>query len=62
MPLVIALNENLLDWQPDRRYDVWHHRALFHFLVTNTDRQRYIETLQAAIRAGGIRDPRDLRA
>ena len=28
--LVIRLREDLLEWQPDRRYDLGHDRALFH--------------------------------
>lgn len=51
---VIRLHEDLLDWQPDRRYDLWHDRALFHFLVTEEDRRRYLETLQAAIKPRGL--------
>lgn len=28
-------------WQPARRYDVWHDRAVFHFLVDAADREAY---------------------
>ena len=52
--LVIRLREDLLEWQPDRRYDLWHDRALFHFFVTDADRRRYLETLQAALKPGGF--------
>jgi len=44
----LRLHEDLLDWQPDRRYDLWHDRAVFHFLVGETDRRRYLKRLHAA--------------
>jgi SAM-dependent methyltransferase len=34
-------------------YDVWHDRALFHFLVAAEDRRRYLEALHGALAAGG---------
>jgi hypothetical protein len=49
------LHEDVLVWQPERRYDVWHDRALLHFLVAPTDRDRYLKTLFAAgERHGGV--------
>lgn len=44
---------DLLSWQPDRQYDVWHDRAVFHFLVDAADRQRYVDTAARAVRPGG---------
>jgi ubiquinone/menaquinone biosynthesis C-methylase UbiE len=35
-------------WQPPRRYVVWHDRALFHFMVTEQDREAYLQTLERA--------------
>jgi SAM-dependent methyltransferase len=52
--LVLRLHEDLLEWRPLRRYDLWHDRAVFHFLVTETERRRYLETLRAAVRPGGF--------
>jgi cyclopropane fatty-acyl-phospholipid synthase-like methyltransferase len=51
---VVRLHEDLLEWRPPRRYDLWHDRAVFHFLVTESDRRRYLDTLQAAIRPDGL--------
>lgn len=33
---------------PRRRYQVWHDRAAFHFLVADRARDRYLRTLHAA--------------
>lgn len=43
---------DLLDWQPDRTYDVWHDRAVLHFLTQPRDIERYRETLLAATAPG----------
>lgn len=40
-------------WQPHRRYDVWHDRAVFHFLTDESDRETYLSVLHAALRPGG---------
>jgi SAM-dependent methyltransferase len=37
----------------DRRYDLWHDRAVFHFMVDAADRDAYLEVLRASIRPGG---------
>jgi SAM-dependent methyltransferase len=37
----------------DRTFDVWHDRAVFHFLVDADDRERYLRTLRAALDPGG---------
>jgi hypothetical protein len=50
---VRCVRTDLLDWEPDRRYDVWHDRAVFHFLVDERDRERYVRTLREAMAPGG---------
>lgn len=42
------------DWQPTRRYDLWHDRAVFHFLVDVELRYRYLDVLKAALAPGGF--------
>lgn len=44
---------DVLSWQPDRRYDVWHDRAVFHFLTEGADRARYAANAWAAVAPGG---------
>ena len=48
------VQHDLLTWRPDRRYDVWHDRALFHFLTDATDRARYLDVLRAALAPHGL--------
>jgi len=38
---------------PQQAYDVWHDRAVFHFLTQAADRQRYIKTVRRSVRQGG---------
>jgi SAM-dependent methyltransferase len=51
---VTLLRQDVLTWQPARLYDLWHDRALFHFFVADGDRSRYLDTMHAALRPGGI--------
>lgn len=44
---------DLLTWKPERRYKVWHDRAVFHFLTTPDDRARYLDVLDAALEPDG---------
>ncbi len=37
----------------DRTFDLWHDRAVFHFLVDATDRDRYLSTLDSSLVVGG---------
>jgi len=41
-------------WEPRRCYDVWHDRAVFHFLTTSEDRQQYLQALDSATEPGAI--------
>jgi 2-polyprenyl-3-methyl-5-hydroxy-6-metoxy-1,4-benzoquinol methylase len=37
---------------PAAHYDVWHDRAVFHFLTDGADRRRYVENVMRAVRPG----------
>ena len=37
----------------DRPVDLWHDRAVFHFLTAEEDRAHYLETLRKTLRPGG---------
>jgi 2-polyprenyl-3-methyl-5-hydroxy-6-metoxy-1,4-benzoquinol methylase len=44
---------DVTQWEPTRRYDLWHDRAAFHFLTEAPDRTAYVECLADALRPGG---------
>jgi ubiquinone/menaquinone biosynthesis C-methylase UbiE len=39
---------------PGAAFDVWHDRAVFHFLTHDEDRRAYVEAARRALKAGGI--------
>jgi SAM-dependent methyltransferase len=41
-------------WIPSRRYDLWHDRALFHFLADPEDQRRYVRVAAEALGPGGV--------
>lgn len=44
---------DITQWQPARLYDIWHDRAVFHFLIEPGDRAAYADRLRRAVRHGG---------
>lgn len=38
---------------PERYYDVWHDRAVFHFLTDEADRHDYVRQVMRAVKPGG---------
>lgn len=47
------LHRDIFDWRPDRRYDLWHDRAVFHFLIDDDERQSYARTLGSGLAPDG---------
>jgi SAM-dependent methyltransferase len=39
---------------PAHAYDVWHDRAVFHFLTTPEERRGYVDAVLRAVRPGGL--------
>lgn len=50
---VEALVADVTDFHPGRTWDLWHDRAVFHFLVDDADREAYLEAARRSIRPGG---------
>jgi SAM-dependent methyltransferase len=52
---------NLIEWQVEdvtkffapKHYDIWHDRAVFHFLTEESDRKKYKDVLNASVNVGG---------
>jgi trans-aconitate methyltransferase len=40
-------------WDPPRKWDLWHDRAVFHFLVSREEQDAYIGALKKALVPGG---------
>ena len=44
---------DITNWSQARDYDLWHDRAVFHFLVDPEDRAAYLDRLGRSVRPGG---------
>jgi len=45
--------QNVTDFTPSYLYDIWHDRAVFHFLLDSKSRNLYINTLKKALKDDG---------
>ena len=50
---VTRVEADLLTWEPGRAFDVWHDRAVFHFLRSTADIATYVDLASRALRPGG---------
>lgn len=44
---------DVLDWSPAPQYDLWHDRAVLHFLTDPDDRARYVDLAGRTVVTGG---------
>jgi len=52
-PRVHFVCHDVLTWSPERTYDVWHDRAVFHFLTDANDRADYVALAARTVKRGG---------
>lgn len=52
-PAVRVIRADLTRFGPERRYALWHDRAVLHFLTDPVDQQAYVRTLSHALQPGG---------
>lgn len=50
---VVWVEADVRELDPSRKWDLWHDRAVFHFLTGSTDRAAYRQTLNSAVNPGG---------
>lgn len=41
-------------FQPERQYDLWHDRAVFHFLTEESQIENYLSSVKDAVKPGGF--------
>ncbi|MDA2960680.1 MAG: class I SAM-dependent methyltransferase [Actinomycetota bacterium] len=51
---ITTICADVLGWEPDRTWQVWHDRAVFHFLTEPAQRTSYVERAATAVEPGGI--------
>jgi SAM-dependent methyltransferase len=45
---------NVLHFTADRSFDVWHDRAVFHFLTEPSEQTAYVDSVRRNLKAGGL--------
>jgi hypothetical protein len=50
---VLWVVSDVAQWRPDQRFDVWHDRAVFHFMTQPDQRSAYLATLESALGISG---------
>jgi SAM-dependent methyltransferase len=50
---VVLQMADVLDLHPDRRYALWHDRAVYHFLTEPDEREDYLASLERCVEPGG---------
>ncbi|HEX4812963.1 MAG TPA: class I SAM-dependent methyltransferase [Nonomuraea sp.] len=50
---VVFQMADVLDLRPDRRYTLWHDRAVYHFLIEPDERADYFSSLERCLHPGG---------
>jgi hypothetical protein len=48
------LDVDVTAWAPQRAWDVWHDRAVFHFLVQDVDQAAYLAVMDKGTRPGSV--------
>lgn len=47
------IEADITGFEPDRKFDLWHDRAVFHFLTDADDRRKYVKVMIRAVAPGG---------
>lgn len=47
------IQADIREWEPEAMYDLWHDRAVYHFLTEPTDQQHYWSVVRDHVRVGG---------
>lgn len=47
--MVHWIEADIREFKPEQKYDLWHDRAAFHFLITNEELNKYLDTVRKAV-------------
>jgi len=51
--IVTRIESNILEFIPPQTYDLWHDRAVLHFLTNESDVAQYLSVLNTGLKSGG---------
>ncbi|HLW33453.1 MAG TPA: class I SAM-dependent methyltransferase [Aequorivita sp.] len=43
------IESDIIDFEPDTKYDLWHDRAAFHFLTSEEEKKKYLEIIEKSV-------------
>lgn len=46
--------KDILNFKTDKKFDIWHDRAVFHFLLSKKEREEYFKVLDNSLKAKGV--------
>ncbi|WP_415396115.1 class I SAM-dependent methyltransferase [Sulfurimonas sp. CS5] len=46
--------KDILNFKTDKKFDIWHDRAVFHFLLSKKEREEYFKVLNNSLKAKGV--------
>ena len=46
--------DDILNFKANKKFDIWHDRAVFHFLLTQKERESYFKVLKKSLKPNGI--------
>ena len=50
---VTFICDDILNFETKNKFDLWHDRAVFHFLLSKDEREKYFEVLNSSLKSGG---------
>jgi 2-polyprenyl-3-methyl-5-hydroxy-6-metoxy-1,4-benzoquinol methylase len=50
---VCWIEADVTEFDPPQKYDLWHDRAVFHFLTDTQERKKYVQNMNKALNPGG---------
>jgi 2-polyprenyl-3-methyl-5-hydroxy-6-metoxy-1,4-benzoquinol methylase len=48
-----CIESNVIDLSSGQKYDIWHDRAVFHFITNNQEREKYLDLLNSSLNKDG---------
>ena len=48
-----CIESNVIDLSSGQKYDIWHDRAVFHFITDNKEREKYLDLLNSSLNKDG---------
>lgn len=46
--------KDILNFETDKKFDIWHDRAVFHFLLSKKEREEYFKVLDNSLKTKGV--------